>query len=80
MFRPHQDLPLPPVESAHRAHPWEGAGELGALAFATLWTTGPDPDRDGAFRLAALRRDPEEGGWEAFERVCDFDPILAHHG
>ena len=61
--------PVTPAEIPAPA-PWERPGELVALAFATLWTTGPDPRTDAAFRLQALRRDPETGEWESFERTC----------
>jgi ATP-dependent DNA helicase DinG len=39
------------------------------LAFATLWSTGNDPGRDGLIRVLALRQ-MEDGGWEAFASHC----------
>ena len=76
-----------PLDDAHPAretarnrppHPWEGARELSGLAFATLWGTGPDPEKDGLFRLLALRRDPASGNWESFDRWAD--PFPARKG
>lgn len=50
--------------------PWDDPAPTEGLAFAVLWTTGPDPRRDGLFRLAAVRRRPN-GSWERLERTCD---------
>jgi ATP-dependent DNA helicase DinG len=76
MVRPSSDRSLPPdapleglVPTA--ARPWEGRGELATMAFAVLWTTGPDPQRDRVFRVQALRRVAADGSWESLDRFCD---------
>lgn len=47
------------------------ADPLAGLVFATLWTTGPDPAKDGVFRIAALKQGAEPGSWTTFDRFCD---------
>lgn len=39
------------------------------LAFATLWSTGNDPQRDGLVRVHALRQ-MESGSWESLVSFC----------
>ena len=39
------------------------------LAFATLWSTGGDPERDALVRVLALRQ-IEGGSWESFASFC----------
>ncbi len=51
--------------------PWDATGTLAEMAFATLFSTGPDPASDGVFRVQALRRDARTGEWEAFDRYAD---------
>ena len=58
-----------------RATPFEALQRAGlpferspAVAFCVLWTTGPDPATDRAFRLTAMR--PEGEGWALFDRFC----------
>ena len=54
-------MPPSPPTSPTAAPPWARSGDLSRLAFATIWSTGADPARDGIFRLRALRRDPAQG-------------------
>ncbi len=51
-----------------RAAPWS-AERPARLAFATLWSTGGDPTRDGLFRVQALRQ-VEPGRWESLASFC----------
>ncbi len=69
MIRPHASLSLDSLVRERSTAPWEGSGGLEGLALVTLWSTGADPERDGLFRLQALRRDGE-GGWERFDRLA----------
>ncbi len=48
--------------------PWSRRRRLEGLALAVVHATGPDPSRDGVFRLQALRHRGD--GWERFDRVC----------
>ena len=61
-----------PVSPPHRADapPWEARAGLERLAFACLWSTGPDPGRDRVVRLAAWRRSADGGAWESFSELC----------
>jgi ATP-dependent DNA helicase DinG len=45
-----------------------------APVFCTLWATGSDTALDGVFRILALKPGPEEGTWEAFDRLCSPFP------
>ncbi len=67
-----------------RATPFEALQRAGlpferspAVAFCVLWTTGPDPATDRAFRLTGMR--PEGEGWALFDRFCGGDdaPVSA---
>jgi Rad3-related DNA helicase len=58
-----------PDRSPRAALPWEASADAG-VAFAVLWTTGPDPRLDGVFRLLALRP-AGDGSWETFDRCSD---------
>jgi hypothetical protein len=49
------------------ALPWDQELEPGAVAFAAIWTTGPDPAADRALRLVASRSSPL--GADAVDRV-----------
>ncbi len=60
--------------SARAGLPWADADEVRRLAFACLWTTGPDPGGDAAFRLRALRR-RDDGSWERFDRAVRPDVL-----
>jgi Rad3-related DNA helicase len=46
---------------------WTRAEALPGLAFVTLWATGPDPARDGLFRVQAVRRTAPGASWEALD-------------
>ncbi len=50
------------------ASPWQVARPE-RLAFATLWSTGNDPQRDELVRVLALRQ-AESGSWESFASFC----------
>ena len=54
-------------EPAH-ATPWS-AERPAHLAFATLWCTGADPERDSLVRVQALRQ-AADGRWESFAAFC----------
>ena len=73
MIQPTSQLDLPVEDSTPGADapPWDRPGEIAGLAIATLWATGPDPRRDGVFRMQATRRVPDSGEWESFDATCD---------
>ena len=54
------------------ALPWELRAAVERVAFAMVWTTGPDPTGDFAFRLMAER--PGELGQESFDRYLRAEP------
>ncbi len=62
-------LPLPEPGS----EPWSAPRGPTGLAFATLWSTGPDPSRDTVFRVQAQRCDAS-GHWESFAAFCTPRP------
>jgi len=51
--------------------------ERRAIAFCTLWTSGPDTTLDGVFRIQAVRAAGGGGTWERFGRWCDPFPDSA---
>lgn len=62
----------PAPAAAHE--PWTVARPA-ALAFATLWTTGADPARDGLVRVQALRQEAD-GSWTSHGSFCAPSPRL----
>ncbi|MFT5288637.1 MAG: ATP-dependent DNA helicase DinG [Planctomycetota bacterium] len=67
--------PAPPLASPAGARsPWEGPANLHSLAFATMWSTGPDPERDGVVRVAAWKRSADGSSWIEMVRLCDPFP------
>ena len=52
--------------------PWEERGRAEGLAFACLWSTGPDPGSDALFRVQALALDGDAGE-STFERWVALD-------
>ena len=51
-----------------RATPWSAPAPA-RLAFATLWSSGGDPARDGLYRVQALRQ-VADGRWESLATFC----------
>ncbi|NOT31504.1 MAG: hypothetical protein HOP15_13740, partial [Planctomycetes bacterium] len=65
-----------------RAAPWS-AERPAHLAFATLWCTGGDPERDSLVRVQALRQ-AADGRWDSFAAFCrseraPSDTLAAEH-
>jgi ATP-dependent DNA helicase DinG len=58
---------IQPAGAPNPELPWGLKLEPGSVAFAAIWTTGPDPAADRALRLVASRSGPL--GTDAFDRM-----------